>query len=93
MELDSYEPTRSINFRRTVFKYENKPVPQAILEQGFEAARQAPCHKHTNPWRFYVLGQTAREKLLPLATQLAQKRAAGQAPEQIEKVWRGPFPN
>jgi nitroreductase len=71
--------------RRTVYKYEEKPVPKALLEQAFEAARQAPCHKHTHPWRFYVLGAAAREKLLPLATQLAQKRAAGQDEAQMAK--------
>ena len=71
--------------RRTIFKYEEKSVPEALLEQAFEAARQAPCHKHTNPWRFYVLGEASREKLLPLATQLAQKRAAGKDEAQIAK--------
>lgn len=71
--------------RRTVFKYEDKEVSLALLEQAFEAARQAPCHKHTNPWRFYVLGEASREKLLPLATQLALKRAEGKEPEQVQK--------
>ena len=63
--------------RRTIFHYEEKPVSMALLEQAFEAARQAPCHKHTHPWRFYVLGDASREKLLPLATRLAEEKASG----------------
>ena len=42
--------------RRTVYRFEDREVPASVLEAAFEAARWAPCHKHTNPWRFYELG-------------------------------------
>ena len=71
--------------RRTVYRFEAREVAQPLLDQAFEAARWAPCHKHTHPWRFYQLGPNAREKLLPLATDLAKEKAAGLPEPQVEK--------
>lgn len=71
--------------RRTIYRYEPKEVPQPILHQAFEAARWAPCHKHTHPWRFYELGSQTREKLLPLTTSLAEEKAKGLSEEQRAK--------
>ena len=71
--------------RRTVYRFEAREVAQPLLDQAFEAARWAPCHKHTHPWRFYQLGPKAREKLLPLATDLAKEKAAGLPEPQVEK--------
>ena len=61
--------------RRTVYKFEPKEIPHHILEEAFEAARYAPCHKHTHPWKFYALGPSTREKLLPAVERLAKKKA------------------
>ena len=71
--------------RRTVYRFEARDVPPSVLSAAFEAARWAPCHKHTNPWRFYELGPQIREKLLPLTTSLAKQKAAGLPPAQVEK--------
>lgn len=61
--------------RRTVYKFQSKEIPPHILEEAFEAARHAPCHKHTHPWKFYVLGPSTRKKVLPAVERLARKKA------------------
>ena len=38
-----------------------------MLDELFELARWAPNHHLTNPWRFRVLGERARERLMLLA--------------------------
>ena len=45
--MDVYEALLS---RRTVFKYEDAPVPDDVLDRALEAARWAPNHKLTEPW-------------------------------------------
>ena len=45
---------------------------------GFEAARNAPCHKNTHPWRFYVMGEDSRNTLIPEIKRLAVKKYAGE---------------
>jgi len=58
MELDD-----AIRTRRTHKAYRPEPVERATLDELFELARWAPNHHLTNPWRFRVLGPTARERL------------------------------
>ena len=70
--------------RRTVYKFKPKQIPHHILEEAFEAARHAPCHKHTHPWKFYALGPSTRGKLLPAVERLAKKKA--KMPEVDEAV-------
>jgi nitroreductase len=62
MQLDE-----AIRTRRTHKAFGPDPVPPATLDQLFELARWAPNHHLTNPWRFRVLGERARARLMELA--------------------------
>ena len=42
--------------RRTIYRFSEKKVGAEALELAFDAARNAPCHKNTHPWKFYVMG-------------------------------------
>jgi nitroreductase len=64
MELD-----RAIRTRRTHKAYSPVPVAPAVLDELFELARWAPNHHLTNPWRFRVLGERSRDRLMELAEQ------------------------
>ncbi|GIS50135.1 MAG: hypothetical protein Ct9H90mP24_4270 [Methanobacteriota archaeon] len=55
----------ALTSRRTVYRYKRKKVPDRTLESAFEAASNAPCHKNTHPWKFYVMGEKTRESLIP----------------------------
>src|SRR2546422_11194639 len=65
MELDD-----AIRSRRTHKAYRPEPVDRATLDELFELARWAPNHHLTNPWRFRVLGPTAKARLKEAAEAL-----------------------
>src|SRR2546423_3543378 len=70
---------QAIRTRRTHKAFGRKPVERNTLDELFELARWAPNHHGTNPWRFRVLGPSARARL---------KHAAGR--EQAAKLDRAP---
>ncbi len=50
----------AIRARRSIKEFTPLPVSREQIEQLLEAAVQAPNHRMTEPWRFYVLGPDAR---------------------------------
>lgn len=55
MELDE-----AIHTRRSIKQFAERPVGRDEIERLLDAAAQAPNHRMTQPWRFYVLGPNAR---------------------------------
>ena len=53
----------AIKERRTVGVFSDRPVDEHVVAELIEAARWAPTHKHTEPWRFHVVAGAAREDL------------------------------
>ena len=51
----------AIHGRRSIKRFADRPVTREQIETLLAAAVQAPNHRLTNPWRFYVLGPDARE--------------------------------
>tara|TARA_B100000902_G_scaffold390059_1_gene438340 strand:- start:123 stop:695 length:573 start_codon:yes stop_codon:yes gene_type:complete len=64
-----------LNSRRTVYRFKEKEVEESNLEIAFEAASNAPCHKQTHPWNYYVLGTETRQNLIPTVIFLAEEKA------------------
>ena len=54
---------QAIQTRRTIGVFTSQPVPPEQIEELIEAARWAPNHKHTEPWRFHVVSGEARGAL------------------------------
>ncbi len=83
-------PQENILSRRTIYKFRDETVSEAIITQALEAASCAPCHKHTHPWRFYSIGRNTRETLIPLITKLAkiksEKRGSSNVSKDIERA-------
>jgi nitroreductase len=50
----------AIRARRSVKELADRPVTREQIEALLDAAVQAPNHRLTEPWRFYVLGPEAR---------------------------------
>jgi nitroreductase len=65
-----------IRTRRTHKVFGPEPVSRGTLLELFELARWAPSHHLTNPWRFRVLGQKARD-LLARQAELEKPGSAG----------------
>lgn len=73
-ELDRAAEARAlIEGRKTAHKYAPGAVPQAVLDHAFAAANSAPCHKHTWPWRFTLVGPEARRRISDFALEKAAK--------------------
>ena len=51
---------QAIASRRSVKQFADRPIAREEIEQMLDAAVQAPNHRMTEPWRFYVLGPEAR---------------------------------
>tara|TARA_B100000700_G_scaffold329916_1_gene453635 strand:- start:3089 stop:3661 length:573 start_codon:yes stop_codon:yes gene_type:complete len=83
-------PQENILSRRTIYKFMDKDVSQAIITQALKAASCAPSHKHTHPWRFYSIGKNTRESLIPLITKLAriksEKKGSNNVIKDIERA-------
>jgi nitroreductase len=52
--------TAAIHARRSIKEFTPKPIAREAIERLLDAAAQAPNHRLTQPWRFYVLGPEAR---------------------------------
>ena len=65
----------ALTSRRTVYRYKREKVPDRTLEIAFKAASNAPCHKNTHPWKFYVMGEKTRGSLIPEVEKLAKKKS------------------
>ena len=64
-----------INSRRTIYRFTQQEVKQESIDQALLAASNAPCHKHTHPWRFFVMGGNIRQALIPLISKLASEKS------------------
>src|SRR5438045_216421 len=71
------EVFEAIAGRRTVKSFTGPALTPKELEPLFDAARWAPNHKLTEPWRFRVLGDASRSELKIAAARVA----AAHAPE------------
>lgn len=57
----------AIHARMTAHRWQPDPVPPAVIEDCLSAAQLAPCHKHTWPWRFIVVGPQTRAQITQIA--------------------------
>lgn len=74
---------QAIHGRRSVGKVRPDPVPRALVEELLEAARWAPTHHRTEPWRFWVFTGQGRDRL-------AEAFAAAGGDKERNKPYRAP---
>ena len=64
----------AITQRRSIKKFQDRPVTREEIESLLDAAVLAPNHHLTQPWRFYVLGPESRRRYgLALGDRKARK--------------------
>ncbi|MFN8574455.1 MAG: nitroreductase family protein [Gemmatimonadaceae bacterium] len=72
--------------RRSIKRFADRPVSRAQIEGVLDAAVLAPNFRLTQPWRFYVLGPTARAKYgLALGDRKANKAPDPEAARAIRE--------
>ena len=68
----------AIHTRRSIRKYQDKPVPEELLRQILAAAMHAPSARNAQPWQFVVIND--RELLAQIPRINPNARMAGRAP-------------
>ena len=71
----------AIHTRRSIRKYEDKPVPEELVRKVLAAAMSAPSASNTQPWHFVVI--TDRELLAEIPKVNPYAKMAGEAPLAI----------
>ena len=56
----------AIYTRRSIRKYEEKPISKDVLEQIIDAGRVAPSAKNRQPWKYLVYSGEAKARLLSI---------------------------
>ena len=77
----------AVRGRRTVHDFIDEPVPEAALAEALEAARWAPNHHRTEPWRIYLLGAEAQTRIAELNAGLVAASRGKRAAEVKRKRW------
>lgn len=75
--------SEAIRTRRSIGKVKPDAVPQEWIEQILEAGTWAPNHKHTEPWKFFVMQGEGRDIL---GHALGDIQAAGKDDNSEEAV-------
>lgn len=57
----------AIHARKTAHRWQSVAVPSTLIDECLSAAQRAPCHKHTWPWRFVVVGPQTRARITRIA--------------------------
>jgi nitroreductase len=77
----------AIRGRRTIAKFDNRPIPADQLNRLLEAGIWAPNHHLTEPWTFVVVGPVAQRQLAEKAGALKMaKLPPGEAPERLAQM-------
>lgn len=70
---------QTIVTRRTTHQFSpDQELPPHVLDEALSAAHHAPCHKHTWPWRFRILGPQTRAALVEIGVQMQRQRGASE---------------
>ena len=68
--------------RRSIRKYEDKPISRELLEQIIDAGRVAPSAKNRQPWKFLVYsGEAKRELLLQMRKGIEREEQSPSLPQ------------
>ncbi|NBB99476.1 MAG: nitroreductase [Bacteroidetes bacterium] len=74
--------------RRTIHLFTDETPPDSLVRDAIEVARWAPNHRLTEPWRFYLLGDTTTTAIVELNTQLVRARRGARAAKAKQARWR-----
>ncbi|WP_314586440.1 nitroreductase [Paenibacillus terrigena] len=89
----------AIQHRRSIGKVKQDAVPQEQIERLLEAATWAPNHRHTEPWKFFVmegegrrvLGRAYADIALSQVSGLSAEEEAEQRSNHEKKAFRSPI--
>lgn len=79
--------TDLIRSRRTIHDFTSGVPPRALVLDALDAARWAPNHRRTEPWRFTLLGPRAIAQAIDVNTELVRAKNGDAAAEKKRTRW------
>lgn len=76
-----------IRTRRTIENFRPDAPPREAIRRAVDLARWAPNHKHTEPWRFHLLGPETAAQIVRLNTDLVRRAKGDNAAMAKEQRW------
>jgi nitroreductase len=73
--------------RRTVFQFDDRPVPRDLIERAIECARWAPNHDLTEPWRFHLVGSSTRRAMVQMWHDWLVERSGEEVADRKAQRW------
>lgn len=70
-----------VRARRSIRRFTDRPVSKRLLIEILDIARSAPSNSNMQPWRIYLVGGAAKDKLAQALTEAHQKSPADYQPE------------
>ncbi|KAB7622793.1 nitroreductase [Alkalilimnicola sp. S0819] len=77
----------AIRGRRTINRFQPRPVDPAIIHEALELARWAPNHYLSEPWHFYLIGEETRAQILDLNSTLVARSKGAEAAQAKRERW------
>ena len=91
-KISAVNVSDAIARRRSIKKFQDRPVPREQIEALLDAAVLAPNHRLTQPWRFYVLGAESRRRYgLALGDRKARKLEDSAAADALRAKTAGEY--
>jgi len=78
---------RLLESRRTIHDFAAGAPPPGTVIAALEYARWVPNHHRTEPWRFYLLGPAAVERIVDLNTELVRAKSGDAAALSKRQRW------
>lgn len=78
----------ALRARRTVHDFHPEVPPRVAVLDALDAARWAPNHRLTEPWRFYLLGAETAECISLLNAELVRRKSGEEAAAAKLRRWR-----
>lgn len=79
--------SKVIHDRRTISFFKAELPPRELILNAVEAARWAPNHHLTEPWRFYLLSEQCKQTIVDLNAEMVASSKGREAGEAKRKRW------
>ncbi|MSQ68801.1 MAG: nitroreductase [Gammaproteobacteria bacterium] len=77
-----------VRARRTVHEFTSEIPPRELILSALDAARWAPNHHRTEPWRFYLVGPATAEHISVLNAEIVRRKSGEAAANAKLRRWR-----
>lgn len=78
------QAARLLSGRRTINRFRSEIPPRELLEQAVDIARWAPNHHMTQPWRFYLLDEQSKQRIVELNADIVAQ-SKGEAAARVKR--------